>query len=179
MSKKLRFESYAEPRACYVCGSMLGRLMEESEEGEGLGIVQEGFCPSPYCATDRTKPENFDASFLYRTRVLVFTKAKGAETHEDDRDVVRQDAGEEGAGEEGAGEEDTVQEIGVIRAIKPEEVHDPVSRRNAPIVVENVCWPRDRKRFCELFNRHVHHEMAPNITVLNDGWDSSQPLPVL
>ena len=88
MSKKYRFAKFVEPRSCDVCGSILGQVLEESEEGEGLGIVHECFCPSPYCAAGEERPPDLDPSFFYRTRVLVFTVSNDAVIEQAERDAA-------------------------------------------------------------------------------------------
>lgn len=115
----------------------------------------DAVCPSPYC------PKSFrpgaallpgvDPSYLYRGRALLFCPEREVEGGE----------------------------VGVIRAVPFEHVHCATSRHQALIVVRDIVWPQDRKRFGELFDHHIHHEDAPHVSPLNDGWDSHHGLPVL
>jgi hypothetical protein len=116
---------------------------------------REAFCPSPTCGGEGRLPPGIDASFLYRARALVFVPDPQAEP------VPGCD------------------EVGVILAVEPELVTSEVARRHAPVVVSDVCWPRDRARFSQLFDHHVHHVDGPLISPPNSGWDPTRGLPVL
>ncbi|HHI79343.1 MAG TPA: hypothetical protein ENK02_05145 [Planctomycetes bacterium] len=114
-------------------------------------VVEEGVLPCPACQGGKMLP-GLDPSYLYRAFALVFCPT--------------------GKDEDGC-------EIGVIRSVPPAHVHDPVARGRAKVVVTDVRWPEDKRRFSKLFDHHIHHERDPNITPLNDGWDSQHSLPVL
>ncbi|MFQ5506282.1 MAG: hypothetical protein ACE5F1_16055 [Planctomycetota bacterium] len=152
------FVPLGDGSSCPRCGSLLGRL-ERPGGARGGDPRAEPFCPSPVC-NDGVLLHDADASYLYRAWALIFTRVRGP-------------------GLPDKSESERLEEHGVIRAVRPEGVHDPIVRRNSPIVAAEVRWPADRKRFSELFDHHVHHETAPHITPLNDGWDSQHSLPVL
>ncbi len=162
MAKKIRFEKGLaqggnEDSFCPECGSVLGHVLDLS--GDEPELLKDAVCPAPFCSR-RMEHEGSggegllpgaDPSLLYRARALIFVPD---------------------------GEADG-KETGTIRALRYEEVHDPVARHRAKPVVTEVVWPDDRKAFSELFSHHVHHEKDPHVTPLNDGWDRSRPLPVL
>lgn len=114
----------------------------------------ENFCPAPSCDGNGQLAEGVDPSYLYRSRALLFVP--------NDADAVP-----------------GCDEVGVIIAVKPNEVTSTLARGHAPTVATGVCWPRDRKRFGELFDHHVHHVNGPLVQPPNDGWDADHPLPVL
>ncbi len=153
MTASASFVPNDEGRICERCGSLLGRWV--SEEGE---VLSAEVCPAPHAEARREDRREPEPSFLYRGFVLVF----------EPEEVL--DHGADGA---------HPREKGIIRSVRPEHVHDPVARRRGLIVATDVLWPEDRKRFCELFDHHVHHVGAPHVTPLNDGWDPSRELPVL
>lgn len=115
---------------------------------------REGFCPAPICDGAGELVPGADASFLYRARALLFVPTGGASAAGCD-------------------------EVGSIIAVKPEEVTSAIARGHAPVVATDVCWPKDRKRFGELFDHHIHHVNGPLVEPPNDGWDADRPLPVL
>ena len=115
---------------------------------------QEDCCPAPSCNGHGKLLPGVDPSYLYRARALLF--------------VPECDGEEEG----------DCQQIGRIIAIQPEHVRSAIARKHALVVATNVCWPRDRKHFGELFEHNVHHTDGPLVHPPNDGWDSTRPLPV-
>jgi len=145
-----RFEPKAEYGACERCGTILGDLVVDGDGGEA--VTKARSCPSPLCTGRTTLPTGADASLLYKARALVFSP---------------QERREDGT------------EVGVILAVDPDEVHDKTLRRRSPVIARDVLWPVDRKRFMRMFDHHIHHESAPHITPLNDGWDASRKVPVL
>lgn len=150
MSANEKFVARAEYGACDACGTILGDVV--AQEGGEEKVVQAKVCGSPVCTGKNELMEGLDPSLLYRARALVF---------------IPKEKLEDGT------------EKGHIVAVRPDDVHEPILRRESPVVVSDVCWPKDRKHFIEFFNHHVHYEGAPNITPLNDGWDASRKVPVL
>ncbi len=156
MGNKLRFEQDSASGFCPDCGSVLGALADPSSKSSST--AEMNVCPSPFCPSGHKEGREgllpgVDASLLYRERALSFTRDG--------------DGGATGA------------QVGVIRAVKHEDVHDPVARAKSLVVATNVRWPEDMKQFGELFSHHVHHEDAPNVAPPNDGWDQSRTHPVL
>lgn len=145
-----RFQPRAGYGACERCGTILGDLVVDGEGGEEVSKAR--FCPSPLCTGSKELPGGADTSLLYKARALIFVPEE------------RRDDGTE---------------VGVILAVKPDEVHDRTLRRRSPAVARDVVWPIDRKHFARMFDHHIHHESAPHITPLNDGWDASRKVPVL
>jgi hypothetical protein len=135
--------------SCPNCGSLLGRF----------GSDEQLVCPSPVC-NDGVFPEGVEPSVLYRAFALIFMPDEPSKL-------------------EDVPESQRKREVGVIRAVQPDLVQDPVVRRNSPIVATEVVWPDDRDRFNDLFDHHIHHENAPQVTPLNDGWDAGRHVPVL
>jgi len=135
--------------SCPHCGSLLGRFDDDANL----------CCPSPVCNEGVFLP-GVEPSLLYRAFALVFMPDEPGHL----QDVP---------------ESQRKREVGVIRAVPPGQVHDPVVRRNSPIVATDVVWPDDRGYFNDLFDHHIHHENAPHVTPLNDGWDAGHELPVL
>jgi hypothetical protein len=157
MADNLHFVANPAIGLCPSCGSVRGQLL--TGEGEQASAIAESACPSPFCPEAYRKGEllpGVDISYLYRGRALLF---------------FPYDENATGGGGESVS--------GLIRAVPFEHVHDRVARRQGLVVAENILWPDDRKRFGELFDHHIHHENAPHVTPLNDGWDSKHGLPVL
>ncbi len=127
-----------------------GSLSGDLQDRDG-NVVEEDVLPCPKCQGGKML-EGLDPSYLYRAFALLFTPT--------------------GKDEDGC-------EIGVIRTVPPAHIHDPIARNRAMVVATDVRWPNDKKKFSKLFDHHIHHERDPNITPLNDGWDSQHSLPVL
>ncbi len=127
-----------------------GSLSGDLRDEDGE-VVEKDVLPCPKCQDGKMLP-GLDPSYLYRAFALIFMAT--------------------GKDEDGC-------EIGVIRTVPPAYVHDAVARGRGMVIATNVRWPEDKKKFSKLFDHHIHHERDPNITPLNDGWDSQHPLPVL
>jgi hypothetical protein len=150
MSANENFVARAEYGACGDCGTILGDIV--AQEGGEEKVVQAKACCSPICTGKNELIDGLDPSLLYRVRALVFVPEEKLEGGTEKGHVV---------------------------AVLPEDVHDEILRHDSPVILTDVRWPADRKHFISMLNHHIHHEAAPNITQLNDGWDSSRKVPVL